>query len=162
MPKKKTASEVLAALPTGGTLEVAGELNALSSKAARRLASEIAVLTGSGKNGRPKAVESATESAICKLLEEELTLFAIKAGRVLAKSEVMRSRVLAASGKVSAAKRSKSSNKAMFHAWVAEDAKSHPASTASSIVERFIKANPGLRFSVESGLRYLRPSSRTK
>lgn len=150
MKRKIGSAERLGALPDERALQVAADLARLSSKTARAVASRLSELAGV----EPHASKAA-ELLMTDFLEEELLLFALKASRVLAKTEGIRSLVLAESVRQSAAKRSRDSRKAHLLAWARRERESNPGESKASLARRYLNSHPGINISQESAKRYL-------
>ena len=150
MKRKIGSAERLGALPDERALQVAADLARLSSKTARAIASRLSELAGVEAHPSKTA-----ELLMTDFLEEELLLFALKASRVLAETEGIRSLVLAESVRQSAAKRSRDSRKAHLLTWARRERETNPGESKASLARRYLSSHPGINISQESAKRYL-------
>jgi len=150
MKRKRGSAERLGALPDERALQVAADLARLSSKTARAIVSRLSELAGVEVHRSKVAELSMTD-----FLEEELLLFALKAGRILAKTEGIRSQVLSESVRQSAAKRSRDSRKTHLLAWARRERETNPGESKASLARRYLSSHPGINISPETAKRYL-------
>ncbi|MBY4598938.1 hypothetical protein K3217_25825 [bacterium BD-1] len=150
MKKKRTAADQLGGLSSESSLEVTRELVRLSRRTAKALAPRFSELAKS-----EVAQRKVGGSSIAVLLEEELFLFALKASRVLAKSDAIRSLVSSLAVRPSAAKRSQDSRKAHLLDWARRERELNPGESKASLARRYLNSHAGINITLETAKRYL-------